>query len=231
MSMDQQHQTIENTTGLAKFYSKVYGYLGVGLGISALISYLVLNVFAESVLPVIFGNPLLFWGMWIAQLVLVVYLGKNAFNDSAKSLIGFIAYSALTGVTISVTLAMYNQQAIVRAFVTTAIMFVGMSLLGVFIKKDLSAIGHALYSLVIGVIIATLINTFFLKSAPVDYFISYSMVVIFSGLIAYDNQKIKLIYQENGAKTASGLAVYCALSLYLDIVNLFLALVRIFGRD
>ena len=229
--MNQQHQTVDNTSGLTKFYSKVYGYLGLGLGISALTSFLALNVFFESILVTLATNPFLFWGMWIAKLVLVVYLGKNAYTNSAKSLVGFVAYSVLTGLTISLTLAMYEQTAIVRAFVTTAIMFVGMSLVGVFTKRDLSAIGHALYSLVIGVIIATLINIFFLKSAPVDYFISYSMVVIFSGLIAYDNQKIKAIYQEGGAKTASGLAIYCALSLYLDIVNLFLALVRIFGRD
>lgn len=229
--MNQQHQTVDNTSGLTKFYSKVYGYLGLGLGISAITSFLALNVFFESIVIALATNPFLFWGMWIAQLVLVVYLGKNAYTNSAKSLIGFIAYSILTGLTISLTLAMYNQTAIVRAFVTTAVMFIGMSLVGVLTKRDLSAIGHALYSLVIGVIIATLINIFFLKSAPVDYFISYSMVIIFSGLIAYDNQKIKVIYQNGGAQTASGLAIYCALSLYLDIVNLFLSLVRIFGRD
>lgn len=226
-----QNPVVEKTSGITKFYSKVYGFLGLGLAISAATSYVVLMPLRATVLPAILSNPLLFWGLWIVQLGLVVYLGKTAFSDSSKSLVGFIAYSVLTGITISMTLAMYSQGAIIRAFVTASAMFIAMSLIGIFTKKDLSGIGYALRSLVIGVIIGILLNAFLLKSAPVDYFITLAMVVIFSGLIATDNQKIKAIYNEYGDKGASGLAIYCALTLYLDIVNLFLSLVRIFGRD
>lgn len=225
------NQEVKKVAGLSKFYSKVYGYLGVGIGISALTSFLVLNVFAEQIFGLLATSTMFFWILWLAQLGLVVYLGKNAMSDSASSLIGFAAYSILTGITLSVTIAMYKPSAVVPAFLTTAVMFIVMSLVGVLIKKDLSAIGHALYSLVIGIIIATLLNIFFLKSGPVDFFISIAMVIIFSGLIAYDNQKIKTYYLQSNGEVTTGLAVFCALSLYLDIVNLFLALLRIFGRD
>ncbi|AQP52903.1 hypothetical protein CBF34_06955 [Vagococcus penaei] len=218
-------------SGLSKFYSKVYGFLGLGIGISALTSFLVLTVFKAQMAALLATSSFAFWGIWIAQLVLVFYLGKNAFSDSGKSIIGYIAYSALTGVTLSITLQLYSGGTIVNAFVTSAATFIAMSVVGVVIKKDLSAIGHALYSLVLGIIIASLLNIFLLKSSPVDFFISLAMVVVFAGLTAYDNQKIKVLYSQMGDQATSNLAIYCALSLYLDLINLFYAFLRIFSRD
>ncbi|MEG0286038.1 MAG: Bax inhibitor-1/YccA family protein [Vagococcus sp.] len=225
------NQNVASTAGLSKFYSKVYGYLGAGIMLSALTSYLVLNVFANQVFGFLFANRLNFFLMWGVQIGLVIYLGKNAFSNSGKSFFGYIAYTILTGITISATIAMYSGAAVTMAFVTAAGTFIGMSLVGVFTKKDLSAMGHAMYSLLIGAFIAILLNVFFLKSGPVDLMISLAMVVIFAGLTAYDNQKIKVLYQQKGETGASNLAIYCALTLYLDLVNLFLSLLRIFGRD
>lgn len=230
MMMDNNHN-VEKATGISKFYSKVYGYLGLGILLSAITSFLVINVFPNEVLGFVYGGRLNFFLMWGVQIGLVVYLGKNAFSNSGKSLLGYIAYTILTGVTISATVFMYDATDVTLAFVTAAGMFIGMSLVGVFIKKDLSAMGHAMYSLLIGALIAIVLNLFILKSEPVDFAISLVMVVIFAGLTAWDNQKIKLYYQEMGDQAGSNLAIYCAMTLYLDLVNLFLSLLRIFGRD
>ena len=229
--MMDNNQNVASTAGLSKFYSKVYGYLGAGIMLSALTSYLVLNVFANQVFGFLFANRLNFFLMWGVQIGLVIYLRKNAFSNSGKSFFGYNAYTILTGITISATIAIYSGAAVTMAFVTAAGTFIGMSLVGVFTKKDLSAMGHAMYSLLIGAFIAILLNVFFLKSGPVDLMISLAMVVIFAGLTAYDNQKIKVLYQQKGETGASNLAIYCALTLYLDLVNLFLSLLRIFGRD
>ncbi|MGY3765133.1 Bax inhibitor-1/YccA family protein [Vagococcus vulneris] len=228
--MNNMDQT--KARGLSSFYSKVYGFLGLGIGISAVTAFLASTIFKEAIFSLLAQNSLVFWGIWIAQLVLVIYLSKaTASNNAAKSVGGYIVYSALTGITLSITLQLYDIGTITYAFITSAVTFIVMSVVGVVIKKDLSAIGQALYSLVIGIIIATLLNVFLLKSSPVDFFISLAMVVVFAGLTAYDNQKIKAIYLQAGDQAVTGIAVYCALSLYLDLINLFYAFLRIFSRD
>lgn len=105
-----------------------------------------------------------------------------------------------------------------------------MSLVGVFTKKDLSAVGHAAYSALIGIIIAMLLNMFLLHSSAVEFFISILMVLIFSGITAYDNQRIRQVYAQTGDQAGTGMAVFFALQLYLDFINLFLAFLRIFGK-
>lgn len=229
--MMNNNQNATRAAGISKFYSKVYGYLGLGLLLSAMTSYIMLNYFTAQVNQFKTGGSLYLLLLWGVQIGLVIYLGKNAFTNSGKTLVGYLVYTVITGITLSLTLSMFDPKTIVLAFVTTAGTFIGMSLVGIFIKKDLSGMGHAMYSLLIGALIAIFLNIFFMKSGAVDLFISIAMVVIFSGLIAYDNQKIKKMYLEAGEQTASGLAVYCALTLYLDIINLFIYLLRIFGRD
>lgn len=229
--MMDNNQNVQSTAGISKFYSKVYGYLGLGIAMSALTSYIIQVYFFNEVMSFVYGSTLNVFLMWGVQIALVVYLGKNAFSNSGKSIIGYLAYTILTGITITATISMYDGASVTLAFVTAAGMFIGMSAVGIFIKKDLSAMGHALYSLLIGGIIAIFLNVFLLKSGPVDTFISFAMVIIFAGLTAYDNQKIKVLYQQKGDVNASNLAIYCAMTLYLDLVNLFLYLLRIFGKD
>ena len=226
--MNQQEYV--QTGGLTKFYSKVYGFVGLGVAISAVTAYLASTVFWYQVAPLL-SNRIMFFGLWIAQLALVVNLSKNAVQEKGNSLVGYIGYSVLTGITLSVTLKLYTAESITAAFLTASVTFAVMAVVGVVIKKDLSAVGHALYSLVLGIIIASLLNFFILKSSPVEMFISYAMVLVFSGLVAYDNQKIKAIYYQAGVEPSNNIAIYCALSLYLDLINLFYAFLRIFGRD
>lgn len=216
--------------GLNKFYSKIYAFLGMGIGVSALVSYLILNVYPVVLVTLLNSVPL-FFGLWIVQIGLVFFLGVKAQKNPSLAIGGFVAYSILNGVTISATLLMYAQATVVSAFVSAAATFGAMSLVGMFTKKDLSAMGHAAYSALIGIIIAMVINFFFLRSSAVSFFISILMVLIFAGITAYDNQKIRQVYNQSGGQAGTGIAVFFALQLYLDFINLFLAFLRIFGKN
>ena len=127
-------------------------------------------------------------------------------------------------------LALYTQATVLAAFITSSAMFFAMALIGKFTKKDLSGLGRSFIAGLIGVIIASLVNIF-LRSSGLDFIISIISVIIFSGLIAWDNQRIRYVYEQSGGNVAAGWAVSLALSLYLDFINLFLSILRIFGRD
>ncbi|OJG55163.1 hypothetical protein RV06_GL002200 [Enterococcus haemoperoxidus] len=202
----------------------------MGIGVSALVSYLILTVY-PVVLVTLLNSSALFFGLWILQIGLVLFLGLKAQKNPSLAVSGFLIYSILNGVTISATLLMYAQATVVSAFVSAAATFGAMSLVGMFTKKDLSAMGHAAYSALIGIIIAMVINFFFLRSSAVSFFISILMVLIFAGITAYDNQKIRQVYNETGGQAGTGIAVFFALQLYLDFINLFLAFLRIFGKN
>lgn len=216
--------------GLNKFYSKIYAFLAMGIGVSALVSYLILTVYPIVLVTLLKSTPL-FIGLWLLQIGLVLFLGVRAQKNPSLAISGFLVYSVLNGITISATLLMYAQATVVSAFVSAAATFGAMSLVGMFTKKDLSAMGHAAYSALIGIIIAMVINFFFLRSSAVSFFISILMVLIFAGITAYDNQRIRQVYNETGGQAGTGLAVFFALQLYLDFINLFLAFLRIFGKN
>lgn len=129
------------------------------------------------------------------------------------------------------TLAFYDIGTITQAFLTATGMFIGMSVVGMVTKKDLSGIGRAGLAALIGVIIAMFVNIFLLHSSAVDFFISILLVLIFAGITAYDNQNIRKVYIQSNGTANSGVAVFMALQLYLDFINLFLAFLRIFGRN
>ncbi len=131
------------STGLNRFYAKVYGYLGGGLALSAIISYLALQVYPQQVFSFINNFPLGFMGLWIVELILVVVLGVKAAKNPSLAIGGFIAYSLLNGLTLAVTLAMYDIGSITRAFITATGMFLGMSVVGLVTKKDLTGVSRA----------------------------------------------------------------------------------------
>ncbi|MDA3972798.1 Bax inhibitor-1/YccA family protein [Enterococcus thailandicus] len=224
------NQSVANE-GINRFYSKVYGFLGVGLALSALTSYLALSVFPQQVATFINGFPLGFMGLWIVQIILVLVLSVKAQKNPSLAIGGFIAYSLLNGLVLAVTLAFYDIGTITQAFLTATGMFIGMSVVGMVTKKDLSGIGRAGLAALIGVIIAMFVNIFLLHSSAVDFFISILLVLIFAGITAYDNQNIRKVYIQSNGTANSGVAVFMALQLYLDFINLFLAFLRIFGRN
>lgn len=226
--MENQHAGIQS---LNQFYARVYSFMGLGVGISALISYLALNVFPYQVAQFVNNFPLGFWGLWIVQIILVVVLGRKAQSNPSLAIGGFIGYAALNGITLSVTLFYYSGGTVVAAFVSAMAMFLGMAIFGKVTKRDLSGMARAAYGALIGIIIAMLLNVFVLQSSPVDLFISIIGVLIFAGLTAYDNQNIRNVYMQSNGTAGNGIAVFMALQLYLDFINLFLYLLRIFGRS
>ncbi|MGN3220550.1 Bax inhibitor-1/YccA family protein [Enterococcus faecium] len=218
-------------SGINRFYAKVYGFLGMGLAHSAVTSYLALWVFPLQLATFINNFPLGFVGLWIVELILVMVLGVKAQKNPSLAIGGFIAYSLLNGITLAVTLAYYDIGTVTQAFLTATLMFMGMSVVGVTTKRDLSGVGRAGQAALIGVIIALVLNIFILRSSVVELFISLLLVVIFAGITAYDNQSIRNIYVQTNGTAHSGIAVFMALKLYLDFINLFLAFLRIFGRN
>ncbi|TKL71633.1 BAX inhibitor (BI)-1/YccA family protein [Enterococcus faecium] len=218
-------------SGINRFYAKVYGFLGMGLALSAVTSYLALWVFPLQLATFINNFPLGFVGLWIVELILVMVLGVKAQKNPSLAIGGFIAYSLLNGITLAVTLTYYDIGTVTQAFLTATLMFMGMSVVGVTTKRDLSGVGRAGQAALIGVIIALVLNIFILRSSVVELFISLLLVVIFAGITAYDNQSIRNIYVQTNGTAHSGIAVFMALKLYLDFINLFLAFLRIFGRN
>ena len=216
-------------TALNRFFAKIYGYVAVGVGLSALVAYLSLTVFFEATLNLVMGGRFVIWGIMIVEIALVLFASTAAAKNSPMALPLFIAYSALNGFTISIVLWAYTGETVLLSFVTAVGMFAVMAIIGATTKKNLSAMGQALIAALIGVIIASVVNMF-LQSSGMSFIISLISVVIFAGLIAYDNQRIRYVFEETGGNIQEGWAISLALQLYLDFVNLFLNLLRIFGR-
>ena len=145
----------------------------------------------------------------------------------------FILYSVLNGATLSIIFLAYTMTSIASVFFITAGTFAAMSLVGYFTKKDLSGLGRILFMALIGLIIATLVNVFLIKSGGFGLIVSYVGVLIFVGLTAYDTQRIKnmLVEADDVSAEAQKIALMGALALYLDFINLFLYLLRIFGGN
>lgn len=222
----------QSDVGLSAFFARIYGYLAMGIAISAVTSYLVLNIFLYQVATFISSIPFGLTLIWLAEIGLVIFLSAKAVKNPSLALGGFIVYSIINGITISFTLFMYSEKTITSAFVAAAATFGVMAVFGSRTQKDLSAMGQAMRTALIGVIVVILLNVIFLKSEPLMLFISIVTVFVFAGLTAYDHQKIKAIYSQVGdAPELKGMAVFCALQLYLDFINLLLAFLRIFSRD
>jgi len=165
-----------------------------------------------------------------APLIFVMIMGFALNKLSYPALLGlFIAYALINGISFSFIFQVYNIGSIVKVFLSTSALFAIMAIAGYTTKTDLSKLGTLLKIGLIGIVVAMLIN-FFMRSAQVDYIISILGVIIFTGLTAYDVQKIKALgYQADGSSMSSKLGIMGALTLYLDFINLFLFLLRLFG--
>ena len=209
---------------------KVYTWMTLALAITAGAAY---YVALSDLVYTIANNPAIMWGLIIGELVLVIALSA-AINKLSLSVatIMFVIYSLVNGVTLSFIFLAYEIKTIGTVFLITAATFGAMALLGYTTKKDLSGMGRFLLIALIGIIIATAVNLLFVKSAGFDLLLSYAGVLIFAGLTAYDTQKIKEMCNSFDYADASAqkIALLGALSLYLDFINLFLYLLRIFGR-
>lgn len=211
---------------------KVYVWMTLALVITGFVAYGVAS--SPGIITALVSNKLLFWGLFIAELALVwtVSARINRLSLTTATLL-FILYSALNGATLSMILLVYTMESIASVFFITAGTFAAMAAIGYFTKADLSSLGKILMMALIGLIIATVVNAFLLKSGGFSLILSYVGVLIFVGLTAYDTQKIKqmLIMADDVTEETQKIALLGSLSLYLDFINLFLYLLRIFGNS
>ena len=221
---------IQERSGLNQFYAKVYAFVGIGIGLSALVSALMLTVFQSQLIYFLMHGRLWLMIATFAELALVFVASSMAAKNSPAALPVFLVYSLLNGFTLSFVVAFYTPGTVLSAFVSSALLFFVMAAIGIFTKKDLSGMGRALMAALVGLIIAMVVNIF-LASGFFDYMISIAMVLVFSGLIAWDNQKIRYVYEQSRGQVATGWVISMALSIYLDFINLFLSILRIFGRN
>ncbi|MDJ0915137.1 MAG: Bax inhibitor-1/YccA family protein [Desulfobacterales bacterium] len=214
------------------FIRSVYNWMGVGLALTGFIAFYVAN--NETLLKIIFGNQLIFFGLIIGELALVFTLSARIGRMQASTATGlFVLYAALNGLTLSFIFIVYTKSSIASTFFICAATFVVCSIYGYTTKRDLTSVGGFLTMGLIGIIIASLVNIF-IRSSAMSMIISYIGVLVFVGLTAYDTQQLKNMALTQPAGVEAGVvrkgAILGALKLYLDFINLFLMLLRILGN-
>lgn len=238
--MDRTYQTGRTDTRHAsptrqfvesRFMNRTYGWMFFGLLVTSAVSLAIAS--SESAVRFIFENQWIFMGVLIAELAVVFGLSA-AYNklSAAAATTGFLFYSALNGVTFSVIFLAYQLGSIGQIFLLTAGMFGGLAIYGSVTKRSLSGVGTFMSMGLIGIIILSLVNLF-TKSESLNFGISIAAIAIFSGLTAYDSQRIRAMaseFEDIESDSAGKSAIFGALSLYLDFINLFLSLLRVFGR-
>jgi len=209
---------------------KVYVWMTLALVITGMTAYGVAS--SPGILQMMFSNTAVFWVLAIAEIALVVGVSAAINRLSlATATLMFIIYSVINGALLSPIFLVYTASSISTVFFITAGTFASMAVVGYTTKTDLSSMGKYLLMALIGMIIATIVNVF-IKSEGMTLILSYIGVLVFVGLTAYDSQKIKqmLLQAPDASEASQKLALLGALSLYLDFINLFIYLLRIFGK-
>jgi FtsH-binding integral membrane protein len=212
------------------FITKVYGWMTLALILTGFTAYFTAST--PALWEIVFGNRIIFYGLMIGELILVVTLSAAIKKLSANAATAmFIVYAIATGLTLSFVFLAYTGSSIALTFFVTAGTFAVMSAYGYYTKKDLTSWGSLLFMGLIGIIIASVAN-FFLQSDTISWVITYIGIAVFTGLIAYDTQKIKEmnIIGNEGTDEDRKEAIMGALALYLDFINLFLKLLRVLGK-
>ena len=212
--------------GLRAHMLTVYNYMAGGVALTGVVAYFTNQMFGQALA----GSPVMYV-LIFAPLALVFFLSWRIDSLSASTARAlFFVYAALLGASLSLIFRVYTDASITRVFFISAAAFGGLSLWGYTTQRDLTGMGAFLMMGLIGLIIASLVNIF-LRSSGLDWIVSVIGVVVFAGLTAYDTQKIKEMYLESDDGTVSGRkAIMGALNLYLDFINLFLMLLRLFGN-
>lgn len=212
-----------------RFLIRVYNWMGSGLALTGGIAWLVSQ--SPALMGAIVGNPIIFFGLIIAEFGAVIYLASRVMNMSAqRAKTVFLGYAALNGLTFSTIFLAYTASSITMAFVVTGGMFGAMSLYGATTKKDLTSWGSFLFMGLIGMVIASIANIF-MQSSAIYWITTFMGVIIFTGLTAYDTQSILRmnILGNEGTEEDTKEAISGALRLYLDFINLFLMMLRLIG--
>lgn len=214
------------------FMRQVYQWMTAGLALTTVVAFAVAG--SPAIQQAIFGNTLVLILMVVAQLGLVIALSAAVHKMSASTATGlFLLYSAVTGATLSSIFVVYPVASIANAFLVTTGTFLTMSVYGTVTRRDLTAMGSFLFMGLVGLLIAMVVNIF-LQSSMMDFIISCLGVLIFTGLTAYDTQKLRQFGEnaplDDGTAVRRG-AILGALTLYLDFINLFLMMLRLFGGN
>lgn len=226
-------QTTEISTGVREeraFVTKVYWWMAVALCLTAVVAMWTAST--PALQQAIIGNQIVFFGLMIAEIALVFYLSFRVAKMSVQAAsVAFVVYSLLNGLTLSIIFLAFTSASIASTFFITAGTFAFMSAYGYFTKTDLTSIGNICFMALIGLILASIVNIFW-NNSTLYWITTYAGVLIFVGLTAYDTQKIKRLGQMLDEESDEGkkAAIMGALALYLDFINLFLMMLRIFGR-
>lgn len=230
-TVSDRERGLEMSAALPVLMRKVYSWMTLALVITGFTAWGVAN--SPALLQVIYGSKFALIALVVAELALVWSISGriNKMQLSTATLL-FALYSVLNGVTFASIFLVYTAASIAKVFFITAGTFGAMALVGYTTKRDLSKMGSILFMALIGLVIASLVNIF-THSSVLTTIISYVGVLIFVGLTAWDSQRIKemLLMQEDAGETAQKVALLGALTLYLDFVNLFIYLLRIFGNS
>jgi uncharacterized protein len=212
---------------ISSFLKSVYSWMFVGLLVTAAVAAYVAST--PSLIGAVVTNRLLFYGLMIGELGLVFYLSARVAKMSPGTATGlFILYAALNGVTLSVILLAYTGQSVANAFLVTGAMFGGMALYGSVTKRSLAGWGQFFFMGLIGIVVASVVGIFW-KSDALQFVIAVIGVVVFTGLTAYDAQRLKQMALALPEGQTGSYSIVGALSLYLNFINLFLSLLRLFG--
>jgi uncharacterized protein len=219
--------SVQTADRVSAFLWKVYGWMAVGLGLTALVAFAVAG--SPDLLRVLIGNRLVFFALVIAELGLVFFISARADRLAPGTAAGLFAlYSALNGVTLSVILLAYTGESVTMTFVVTAGMFGALALFGSTTKRSLAGAGQFFMMGLVGLILASIIGMFWHNDA-LQFLISVVGVIVFTGLTAWDAQRLKQMALALPSGQVGAYAVVGALSLYLDFINLFLMLLRFTG--
>lgn len=233
-----ENNVIQDVGGRSRFFTGIFTWMFVGILISALTAY---GLVSSGLATILLINPILVWVFFIAEFILVFYISRMLGSEnisSSRAKLAFIVYSIVNGITLSSIFFAYGIGLIYKAFVGSSLMFGAMALYGHYTKADLSKFGSILVMGLIGVLIMTFANFIFsffgMYSGTLDIILGYVTLFIFLGLTAWDIQKLKSMYEYSAGndELVQTMAIYGALSLYLDFINLLLSLLRISGsRD
>ena len=214
-------------TRVTAFLRSVYGWMFVGLGITAAVAFFVAA--SPQIVLTIASIPFGYIGLFLVQIGLVVYLSArvNSMSSATAGLL-FVIYSALTGITISFVLLAYTGESVASTFVVASGMFGAMALYGTTTSRSLAGWGQFLFMGLIGVVLASVVGIFWHNDA-FQFVLGFVGVIVFTGLAAYDAQRLKQMALTTPAGQVGSYAIVGALALYLDFINLFLMLLRLMG--
>lgn len=226
--MNYQETTYQTADTFNQFLTKTFTIMTMGLLLTAGVAY-----FIAAFMPQIVYSYGMTMFVIIAQLGVCFYFSARFMNMSVGAArICFIAYSVLTGITFSFIPLIYDGGTLALAFTMTAVVFASMAIIGHTTSMDLSKFGPYFFAGLIAIIVTTLLNVLFFRSESIDLMLNYAGIIIFLGLIAFDMQNLRKIYLSglNSGDMGAKLAIFGALQLYLDFINLFIRILAIFGR-